>query len=164
MSIITDVLLWSLVAAMAGWVFYVTPKLVRPALMDGAGDFLRLVPRILVAVLGSGFIAAAMPEAVINVYIGPQSGWGGVTFGAIAGAIAPGGPVVGFSIAAAAMKGGAGHPQVVAFVVAWTLFAVQRIVLWEMPFMSLRFILLRGIVSLPLPFLAAAAVMFGGRP
>ena len=164
MNLITDILLWSVVAAMAGWVFYATPQLFKPAAMDGAGDFLRLVPRILVAVLGSGFIAAAMPETIINAYIGPQSGWTGVTVGTLAGALAPGGPVVGFSIAAAAMKGGAGHPQVVAFVVAWTLFAVQRIIVWEMPFMSLRFIILRGIVSLPLPYLAAAAVMLLGRP
>ena len=53
----------------------------------------------------------------------------------IAGAATPGGPVVGFSIGAVALKVGGGPPQVIAYVVAWALFAFQRMILWEIPFM-----------------------------
>ena len=47
------------------------------------------------------------------------------------GVFTPGGPVIGFSIGAAALKGGAGTPQVIAYTIAWALFAVQRLFIWE---------------------------------
>lgn len=159
-----DVLLWAMVLGFAAWVFYRSPRQGRDATRAGAIDFVTLLPRIIIAVLGSGFIAAVMPSSVINAYIGPESGFSGTLIASLGGALAPGGPVVGFSVAFAALKGGAGHPQVVAFVIAWTLFAVQRVILWESPFMSARFIVLRVLVSLPLPFLAAAVAAWIGRP
>jgi len=80
------------------------------------------------------------------------------------GALTPGGPVIGFSVGAAALKGGAGAPQVIAYSTAWALFAVQRLFLWELPVMPQRLVLLRLAASLPLPFLAAAGAMLIGRP
>lgn len=159
-----DVALWTIVAGFAIWVFTRSPLQGRRATRAGALDFVSLLPRIMIAVIGSGFIAAVIPPSIINGYIGPDSGWSGTLIAAIGGTIAPGGPVVGYSIAFAALKGGAGHPQVVAFVVAWTLFALHRVILWETPFMSGRFIALRVTVSLPLPFLAATAAYWLGRP
>lgn len=88
----------------------------------------------------------------------------GVGLAVLGGALTPGGPVVGFSIGAAALKGGAGAPQVIAYVSAWALFAVQRLFLWEMPVMPARLVWLRAAASLPLPFLAAAGAMLLGRP
>jgi hypothetical protein len=82
----------------------------------------------------------------------------------IAGAATPGGPVVGFSIGAVALKSGGGTPQVVAYVIAWALFAFQRLILWEIPFMPARFVWFRAAVSLPFPFLAAAIAMAIGKP
>ncbi len=72
--------------------------------------------------------------------------------------------MVGFSIGAAALKGGAGTPQVIAYTIAWALFAVQRMFMWEYPVMPRRLVLLRIAASLPLPFLAAAGAMLLGRP
>ena len=74
------------------------------------------------------------------------------------------GPVVGFSIGAVALKAGGGAPQVVAYVIAWALFAFQRLILWEIPFMPARFVWFRAAVSVPFPFLAAAIAMTIGRP
>ena len=53
------------------------------------------------------------------------------------------------------MKAGGGAPQVIAYVIAWALFAFQRLMLWEIPFMPARFVWFRAAVSLPFPFLAA---------
>lgn len=39
--------------------------------------------------------------------------------------------------------------------IAWALFAFQRVILWEIPFMPARFVWFRAAVSLPFPFLAA---------
>ncbi len=55
-------------------------------------------------------------------------------------------------------------PQVIAYVVAWALFAFQRLILWEIPFMPARFVWFRAAVSVPFPFLAAAIAMAIGRP
>ena len=127
-------------------------------------EFLRLMPRIALGVIGSGFIADAMPQDLIVPWIGPQSGMLCVTIATLGGAATSGGPVVGFSIAAAALKGGGGAPQVIAYVTAWSLFSIQRIIGWEIPAMPPRVVLLRAAVSVPLPFVAAAAAMLLGRP
>jgi hypothetical protein len=82
----------------------------------------------------------------------------------LGGAFTPGGPVIGFSIGAAALKGGAGTPQVIAYTIAWALFAVQRLFIWELPVMPERLVWLRVMASLPLPLLAAAGAMLLGRP
>ena len=72
--------------------------------------------------------------------------------------------MIGFSIGAAALKGGAGTPQVIAYTIAWALFAVQRLFIWELPVMPERLVWLRVAVSLPLPFLAAALAMMSAQP
>jgi hypothetical protein len=88
----------------------------------------------------------------------------GITLATIGGAVTPGGPVVGFAIGAAALKGGAGAPQVVAYTTAWALFAIHRLVLYEVPMMPPRVVWLRALVCLPLPFIAAATAMLIGKP
>jgi hypothetical protein len=72
--------------------------------------------------------------------------------------------VVGFSLGAVALKAGGGAPQVIAYVVAWALFAFQRLLLWEIPFMPARFVWFRAVVSLPFPFLAVAIAVAIDRP
>ena len=72
--------------------------------------------------------------------------------------------MVGFSLGAVALKAGGGAAQVIAYVVAWALFAFQRLLLWEIPFMPARFVWFRAAVTLPFPFLAAAIAMAIGRP
>jgi hypothetical protein len=72
--------------------------------------------------------------------------------------------VVGFSIGAVALKAGGGPPQVIAYVIAWALFAFQRLLLWEIPFMPAKFVWFRAAVSVPFPFLAAAIAMAIGKP
>ena len=57
--------------------------------------------------------------------------------------------MVGFSIGAVALKAGGGPPQVFAYVIAWALFAFQRLLLWEIPFMPARFVWFRAAVSRP---------------
>jgi hypothetical protein len=98
-----------------------------------------------------------MPQEFVTQWLGPSSGVSGVSMAALAGALTPGGPVVGFALGAAALKAGAGLPQVMAFVTGWSLYTINRVLVWEVPTMPMRFIVLRVIVSLPFPFLVAAA-------
>lgn len=154
----TAVAVLALVAAMRGRV------LLNQGVSDGLTDFVRLLPRIGAGVVGSGFIAEVMPKALVASWIGPDSGFIGLLVATIGGALTPGGPVVGFSIGAAALKSGAGAPQVIAYSTAWALYAVHRLVIWEVPLMPARVVWLRALVSVPLPFIAATLAMLIGRP
>jgi hypothetical protein len=115
-------------------------------------------------VVGSGFVAEALPNEWIAPWLGPESGLLGVVIATLGGALTPGGPVVGFSIGAAALKSGAGAPQVIAYSTAWALYAIHRLVIWEVPMMPARVVWLRALVSLPLPFLAAGLAILLGQP
>ena len=73
-------------------------------------------------------------------------------------------PGAGFALATTALKSGAGAPQVIAYTIAWALFALQRVIIFEIPVMPARVVWLRVIVSLPLPFLGAWLAMLVGKP
>ncbi len=138
--------------------------LFREGAKEGARDFVLLLPRIMIGVVGSGYIAAIMPENLITTWIGPSSGILGITIATLAGALTPGGAVVGFSVGAAALKGGGGAPQVIAYTTAWSLYALTRLINWEVAMMPPRVVWLRAAVSIPLPFLAGLGAMLIGHP
>jgi len=163
-ALLIDIILWGSVIAVGYIAFQKGPKVLTSSLREGTMDFVRVVPRIALGVVGSGYIAAVIPQEIITGWLGPDSGWSGVLTAVIAGAATPGGPVVGFSIGAVALKAGGGAPQVVAYVIAWALFAFQRLILWEIPFMPAQFVWFRAAVSLPFPFLAAGIAMLIGKP
>jgi hypothetical protein len=159
-----DVLLWGFVAALAVTAALRSRTMAWNGLYDGLIDCLRLVPRLIVGVVAAGFVAEVLPQNVVVSWLGPQSGIIGLTIATAAGALTPGGPMVGFAIAATGLKSGAGAPQIVAYVAAWSLFAMERTLMWELPVMSGRAVWVRIAVSLPLPFLAALIAMLVGKP
>ena len=163
-ALIIDIILWGSVVAVGFITLKRGRSVLNAALREGSLDFINVVPRIALGVIGSGYIAAVIPQEIITGWLGPDSGWFGVLTAVIAGAATPGGPVIGFSIGAVALKSGGGAPQVIAYVIAWALFAFQRLLLWEIPFMPARFVWFRAMVSLPFPFVAAAIAMAIGKP
>jgi len=164
MTLAINILLWLVVGVLAFFAAMRGRVLLDDGARDGAIEFVKLLPRIGVGVVGSGFIAEILPHDLIGSWLGPDSGVVGVMLATLGGALTPGGPVVGFSIGAAALKSGAGAPQVIAYSTAWALYAVHRLVIWEVPMMPARIVWLRAAVSLPLPFLAAAAAIALGKP
>ena len=164
MNAAINIFLWGAVAALAFTAFMRSRALLRGALKGGAVDFARLIPRISIGVLGAGFIGEVMPQQLIGEWLGPNSGFVGTSIASIAGALTPGGPMVGFAIGAAALKSGAAPAQVIAYTTAWALFALHRLFIWELPMMPVHVVWLRVLASIPLPFLAAWAAMMVGRP
>jgi hypothetical protein len=162
--LIVNLLLWVLVAVLALTAAVRSKALFREGATEGARDFVLLLPRILIGVVGSGYVAAVMPQNMITTWIGPNSGLLGITIATLAGAITPGGAVVGFSVGAAALKGGGGAPQVIAYTTAWSLYALTRLINWEVAMMPARVVWLRAAVSIPLPFLAGVGAMLIGHP
>jgi hypothetical protein len=162
--ILVNVLLWVLVGALALTAAVRSKALFREGATEGVRDFFLLLPRIMIGVVGSGYIAAVMPQDLITTWIGPGSGILGITIATLAGAITPGGAVVGFAVGAAALKGGGGAPQIIAYSTAWSLYALTRLVNWEVAMMPPRVVWLRAAVSVPLPFLAGLGAMLIGHP
>ena len=80
-------ILWGLVAALALTAAVRSKALCREGLWEGAHDFVILIPRVLIGVVGSGYIAAVMPQDLIVHYIGPNSGFAGITIATLVGAM-----------------------------------------------------------------------------
>jgi uncharacterized membrane protein YraQ (UPF0718 family) len=115
---------------------------------------LDVLPRLVAAFLLAGFVEVLMPRELIRKWIGDKSGLTGLAVASLAGALTPGGPIASFPVIAALYKLGADFGPLVAYLTAWELIALQRMVVWEVPFMGTRFVLFRLLVSLPLPLLA----------
>lgn len=161
---VLSVALWVIVALLVWIAWRRGEDVLKAGVKSGTFDFLHLLPRLAIGVIGSGFLAALLPPDLVRSWLGPESGVGGLLLATVAGALTPGGPVVGFAIGSTALKSGAGLVPVVAYATAWALFAVQRLFVWELPVMPARVVWLRVVASLPLPFLAAWGVMLlGGR-
>jgi hypothetical protein len=163
-GIVVGIVLWTLVGALALTAAVRSKALFREGAFEGSRDFVVLIPRVLIGVVGSGYLAAVMPQDVIAQWIGPNSGVVGIMIAALCGAATPGGAVVGFSVGAAALKSGAGTAQVIAYTTAWSLYTIQRLINWEIHMMSARVVWLRAAVSVPLPILAGITAMLIGKP
>ena len=100
---------WALMAASRGRACCVTARAKARSIASGC------MPRIMLGVIGAGYIAALLPQEVVGRWLGGDSGVAGLCIAVLGGAFTPGGPVIGFSIGAAAIKGGAGVPQVIAY-------------------------------------------------
>ena len=164
MNLIIDIALWSIVLALGAALILRSNSLFIDSLRLAWREFLMLLPRIAIGMVGSGFIAELLPSKLIPAWLGADTGTPGLALATVLGALTPGGPVVGFSIAAAALKSGAGAPQIIAYTIAWALFALPRMLAFEIPAMPARVVWLRAAVSLPLPFIAAWTAMLVGRP
>jgi uncharacterized membrane protein YraQ (UPF0718 family) len=164
MNLIIDIALWTIVIALGLTLFLRDQPMFADSLRFARREFFALLPRIAIGMIGSGFIAEILPKELIPSWLGPDTGMTGLTFATVAGAFTPGGPVVGFAIATAALKSGAGAPQIIAYTIAWALFAIPRVLVFEVAAMPARVVWLRVAVSLPLPFLAAWMAMLVGKP
>lgn len=133
-----------------------------PALTAAAADIVKLLPRLVAMLLMAGFVARVLPGEVIGQAIGAESGLVGILVASAVGGFVPGGPIVAFPIVVVLFEAGAGVPQVVAFLTAWSAFALHRVMLYELTLLGWRFSVLRLASSAVLPPLAgliAAAIM-----
>ena len=67
-----DIILWGSVAAV-GFIAFQRGRLVlTSSLREGTMDFINIVPRIALGVIGSGYIAAVIPQEIITGWLGPD--------------------------------------------------------------------------------------------
>lgn len=115
---------------------------------------LRFGPVIIVSFLAAGFAEQLVPQDWVRERLHDGSGISGVLIGTAAGMLTPAGPFVSMPIAAVLLRSGAGTGAVVAFLAAWSLLSLHRLVAWEVPILGLRFAAVRYGVCIALPIAA----------
>ena len=123
--------------------------------LDASWDLMVLiVPRLIAAFLLAGFLQVLIPKNLILRWIGDKAGFRGILIASLAGMLTPAGPMISFPIVASLYHMGAHYAPLIAYLTSWELFGFMRIAVWEIPFMGLKFVLLRVAVSFTLPLLA----------
>jgi uncharacterized protein len=146
--------LWGLAIVLALWALRRSTAKARVAIMTAGERFLEITPRIALALLAAGFIGVLVPSEPVARYIGPDSGFVGILIASVVGGFVPGGPILSFPLVVVLYKAGAGIPQLIAFLTAWSVFAFHRVAIYELTLMGWRFSAVRLISSLVLPPLA----------
>ncbi len=124
------------------------------ALVGDVDLFVFLLPRIGAAVLLAAFLQVLVPRDLVAAWIGEKSGLRGMVIASLAGMLTPGGPMAAFPLVVALHASGADRGALVAYVTAWSLLGVQRLLIWEIPLLGGEFVVLRFIVSALLPLVA----------
>lgn len=122
-----------------------------------------ILPLLLAVFLVAGLVETLVPKEKVAKLLGDQAGFRGIILGCVAGAVTPGGPYVSFPLVATIYHAGAGVGTVVAFLTAWSLWAVSRLPI-ELGFVGPRLVLIRLASTLVFPPLAGliAQKLFSG--
>lgn len=145
--------LLALAAGGATWWLH-GPDAFAGTLLRALGLLAWITPVLLGALLVGAYVQRLLPRTTMERWLGGHSGLRGLTVATIAGAVTPGGPFAAFPLVVALYRAGASVEVCIAYVTAWSVLGINRALIWELPFLGPDFVLLRLLVSLPLPFLA----------
>ncbi|WP_291295541.1 hypothetical protein [Elioraea sp.] len=149
-----------MLTGIAIWLITIAAALVlwrrdRPALAKGGrfavGTLKNVLPIMLLALPMAGFLTVLVPDRFAAILFGAETGLRGHLLATVVGALIPGGPFVSFPIVLALWNSGAGAAQMVTLISAWSVLAVNRVIVWEAPLMGWRFVLLRLVTGFWLP-------------
>jgi uncharacterized membrane protein YraQ (UPF0718 family) len=113
-----------------------------------------MLPRLIPALIVAGLVQVVVPQEFVARHFGRQSGMKAVVVASAAGMITPGGPMVSMPFVLALANSGVALAPLVAYMTAWSLFGMQRIISWEAPLLGWRFVLVRVASSLAFPVVA----------
>jgi uncharacterized membrane protein YraQ (UPF0718 family) len=158
----------ALLATGAAW--YKSPALAWEG-ATGAGRLLvTVLPSVVVGFLLGGMVTVLLPRELVAAYAGEESGLSGLVLASIAGACTPGGPFVAFPLVLSLWKAGTALGPLIAYLTAWSLLGIHRILIYEGPIMGWRFVLVRVLSALLAPVLVGALagwlyrLLGGARP
>ena len=147
--------IFGIIALVAGGICYLKGKEVFCSGLDASlSMFVETAPRFTAAFVLAGFIQVLIPREFIRKWVGEKSGLRGILIASLAGALTPGGPMTSFPLVAALYTMGADVGSLTAYLTAWELLGIQRILIWELPFLGVKFVVIRLAVSLFLPLIA----------
>ncbi len=111
--------------------------------LKSAGSMLvQIIPLLIFAFIIAGMVQILLPVEMISRWVGAESGLRGILIGTVIGGVAPGGPYVSLPIAAGLLRVGASIGTMVAFITAWSLWAVARLPM-EIGIMGWKFTVIR---------------------
>ena len=113
-----------------------------------------IIPRLVPALILAGMIQVVIPQETVARYFGRRSGLSAIFMASAAGVITPGGPMVSMPLLVVLSNSGMALGPLVAYMTAWSLFGMQRIIAWEAPLMGWHFVAVRTVSSLVFPILA----------
>lgn len=116
--------------------YHKDPQLLLHATKSATSLFLKILPLLVLAFLIAGLIDVLLPKDFIAHWIGKESGFKGLFVATALGAIAPGGPFIQFPVVASLFKGGADVGPLVAYVSAWALIGLNRVIIYEIPLLG----------------------------
>jgi uncharacterized membrane protein YraQ (UPF0718 family) len=149
----TTVMIVAAVVALAV-IYFKSPEAANKGLNATGSLMLEIAPRMVAAFTLAGLFQAVVPEEVILRWMGHGSGLRGILIGMSLGGITPGGPMTHFPVLASLFKMGVGIGPLVAYLSAWSLFGLQRVIMWEIPFLGAKVVAIRIAVSLLFPLIA----------
>src|SRR4030095_259971 len=150
----TSTLVLAAVAVVLAVVAYLKdPGLPMLGARNGFAMLAFVLPRMVVALLLAGLMQVLVPEGFVSRHFGQGGGMRALLLATLAG-VAPGGPMVTVPFMVALANSGAALPSLVAYMTAWSLFGLQRIIAWEAPLMGWRFVFARVVPSLAFPLIA----------
>ena len=123
------------------------------------GMTVSLLPLLLFAFVVAGMVQTLVSAETISRWVGAESGMRGIVIGTIAGGLAPGGPYVSLPVAAGLVRSGAGTGTMVAFLTAWSLWAVARLPM-EVGVLGWRLTLARIVSTFFFPPIAGLIAQF----
>jgi uncharacterized membrane protein YraQ (UPF0718 family) len=142
-------------AVVFGFVAYLKdPSLPAVGVRNGLSLLWFIVPRLVPALILAGMIQVVIPQETVARYFGQQSGLTAIFMASAAGVITPGGPMVSVPLLVVLSNSGMALGPLVAYMTAWSLFGMQRIIAWEAPLMGWHFVAVRTVSSLAFPILA----------
>lgn len=113
---------------------------------------------MVVAFVIVGYVNVLSPTRLIQEWIGPDSGFGGLVLAEIIGMLLPGGPYVVFPLIAILYRSGAGLGPAVTIITSWATQALLTVG-FELPFMGWRFSAIRWGLGLVIPIFAGVVAM-----
>ncbi len=121
---------------------------------DALATLLQIFPKVVGAILIAGFVQVLVPRQLVIKWMGEKSGWKGLLIACVVGILTPGGPMVSFPLIAALRSLGATVGTLVAYLLSWELMGIQRLLIWDIPIMGVKFTLLRLSLSFFFPLLS----------
>ncbi|MBN2088107.1 permease [candidate division KSB1 bacterium] len=131
--------------------------------LKSAGQMtLETLPLLIFAFIVAGMVRVLLPQELLSKWVGAESGWRGILIGTLAGGFSPGGPYVSLPIVAGLLKAGASVGTLVAFLTAWSLWAIARLPM-EIGILGWKFTMIRLVTTFFFPPIAGylAQIIFG---
>jgi uncharacterized membrane protein YraQ (UPF0718 family) len=131
-SVITSVIAGSALIA----VYWLSPESAGKGLKATSDIAIDALPRTLPGFLLAGLALAIVPRDFVVNWMGQESGFRGIVLATALGSAIPGVTGVQFPIIVAMSRLGVGPGPLMAYLTAWALLGINRLIVWEIPFLG----------------------------